>query len=224
MTALPTDNAVTVPSSTFATLELDEDQVTVLSVAFSGVTVTVNISSSPTTISTEFLSSTISHTGTVLGITVTSHVAVLLPSSVVTVIVAIPAFCATTFPSETIATDLSLLVQFNFLFVALSGCMAAISVSLYPSSISIEVLSRLTLVTGTVLGTTVTWHLADFPPSSVITVMVAEPTLHAVTFPSVTDTTELSLLLQVIFLLDASLGFTVAVKIISSSSASTIDE
>ena len=58
---------------------------------------------------------------------VTSHSAVLPPSSVFTVIVAAPAFNAFTLPSDTDATEVLLLVQVTFLFVAFSGAMIAVN-------------------------------------------------------------------------------------------------
>jgi hypothetical protein len=56
------------------------------------------------------------------GSTVTSHCAVKPPSSVVTVIVAVPSLRAVTVPSgETLATSSSLDAHIIFLFVAFSG-------------------------------------------------------------------------------------------------------
>ena len=61
--------------------------------------------------------------------TVTEQVAFLLPSSVVTVIVAVPAFFAVTTPElETVATVVLFEVQVTFLFVALDGDTVAVSV------------------------------------------------------------------------------------------------
>ena len=78
----------------------------------------------------------------------TSQVAVLPPSAVVTVIVARPAFNAVTLPSDTEATVLSLDDQVTFLLVALSGLTVAVKVSSSPSVRVAEVLSNATPVTG----------------------------------------------------------------------------
>ena len=56
------------------------------------------------------------------------QVAVLLPSSVVTVIVAVPFATAVTFPfASTVATFASLVLKFTFLFVAFAGATVAFS-------------------------------------------------------------------------------------------------
>ena len=61
-------------------------------------------------------------TGTTAAWTVTEQAAVLLPSTVVTVIVAVPAFFAVTTPLEdTVATFVLLDVQVTSLFDALEG-------------------------------------------------------------------------------------------------------
>ena len=148
-------------------------------------------------------------TGTV---TVTAQVAVLLPSAVVTVIVAVPDATAVTFPAvETVATLVLLLLQVTFLFVALLGETVAVSVSVaFGANVSV-VLFRLTPVTGTV---TVTAQVAVLLPSAVVTVIVAVPDATAVTFPAVeTVATLVLLLLQVTFLFVALLGEIVAVSV-----------
>ena len=58
--------------------------------------------------------------------TVTVQVAVLLPSSVVTVMVAVPALTAVTVPFCTVATLVLLLVHVTFWFVALAGIVLLI--------------------------------------------------------------------------------------------------
>ena len=66
--------------------------------------------------------------------TVTEQVAFLLPSTVVTVIVAVPAFLAVTTPEEeTVATVVLLEDQVTSLFVALEGVIVALSVCVWPS-------------------------------------------------------------------------------------------
>ena len=87
-------------------------------------------------------------TGTVAAVTVTTQVAVLLPSSVVAVMVAVPGATAVTLPLvSTVATPGALLSQVTDLSVALSGVMAAIRVSLLPTSRVKLVLFSSTLVT-----------------------------------------------------------------------------
>ena len=87
-------------------------------------------------------------TGYTFAFTVTSQVAVLPPSSVVTVIVAVPALIAVTTPLSTVATEGSLVDQVTFLLVAVSGLTVADKVKVSPSVRVSEVLSRVTLVTG----------------------------------------------------------------------------
>ena len=66
--------------------------------------------------------------------TVTVQVAFLLPSCVVTVIIAEPTFFPVIFPALLTATiDSSLEVQFTILFVALVGLNVGVSVSVSPS-------------------------------------------------------------------------------------------
>ena len=60
----------------------------------------------------------------------------MLPSSVVTVIVADPALTAVTLPLDTVATEVLLLFQLTFLLVALLGLMVAVRVYSSPSVIS----------------------------------------------------------------------------------------
>ncbi len=66
-------------------------------------------------------------------ITVTTQVAVLPPSSVVTVMSAVPAATAVTKPaSSTVAMSLSLLVHDTFLLVASVGAKVAVNGSVSP--------------------------------------------------------------------------------------------
>jgi hypothetical protein len=67
-------------------------------------------------------------------VTVTAHVAVLLPSTVVTVMVAVPAATAVTRPfADTVAAEVLLLVHVRFWFVALDGVMAGVGASVPPT-------------------------------------------------------------------------------------------
>ena len=80
--------------------------------------------------------------------------ALKLPSSVVTVMTAVPAATAVTFPvSSTDATDASSEVHTTFLFVAFSGRTAATRFSLAPSPVnSTFSLFKVTDVTGISTG------------------------------------------------------------------------
>ena len=208
--AFPMALAVTFPfESTDATEELLLDQVISGVVALLGLTVAVNVWLEPFFKLKDVLFSVTPVTGTV---TVTEHVAVLLPSFVLTVIVAVPDATAVTFPEElTVATLVLLLLQLTFLFVAFDGVTVAVSVSVaFGANVSV-VLFRLTPVTGTV---TVTAQVAVLLPSAVVTVIVAVPAAPAVTFPAVeTVATLVLLLLQVTFLFVALLGEIVAVSV-----------
>jgi len=128
MVAVPTLTAVTVPvEDTLATEVLLEDQVTVLSEAFSGVTVGVKVSDSPILSDREVLFKLTPVTET--GFTVTEQVAVLLPSFVLTVMVAVPTALAVTTPEdETVAIEELLVLQVTDLSVALDGLTVAVRV------------------------------------------------------------------------------------------------
>ena len=117
-------------------------------------------------------------------VTVTVQVAVLAPSVVCTVIVAVPADLAITTPvEETIATDSLFDDQVTDLSVALDGETVALRLCVSPSVIVRLVLSRLTPDTETLLDRTVNWQVAVLPPSLVLTVIVAVPRDFAETIP-----------------------------------------
>ena len=217
-TAVPVLIAVTLPSSTVATDGSSDDHVTFLFVAFSGLTVAVNTITSPSTISKDVLFKETPVTAYTLAWTFTEQVAVLPPSSVVTVIVALPFETAVTLPSCTVATDELSEVQIRFLLVAFSGVIVAVKVATSPSVSSIDVLSKTTPVTGYFLSLTVIEQLAVIPPSSVFTVTTAVPLLRAVTLPSSTVATDGSSDDHVTFLFVAFSGLTVAVNTITSPS------
>src|SRR5690554_558209 len=81
-------------------------------------------------------------------VTVTVQVAVLLPSTVVTVIVAVPADSGVTTPFATVATVSLLVDQVTFLLAALTGVTVAFKVFVAPPAVSDNVLwSKLTPVT-----------------------------------------------------------------------------
>ena len=111
--AVPAEIALTVPyESTYAMVASELLQLTVLSVALEGVTVAVRVWVWPTlrVVDDEF--KLIPATGITFAVTVTVQVAVLAPSFVLTVIVALPADLAVTTPEEeTVATVVLLEVQ-----------------------------------------------------------------------------------------------------------------
>ena len=181
--AVPAAFAVTKPEDeTVATDVLLEDQETDLSVALDGVTVADNVWVSPTVIVrlVWFRLTPV----TVIGFTVTEHVAVFPPSSVVAVMTAVPTFTADTFPLESTVATLELeLVHVTFLFVAFDGVTVAVNLSVPPISKDSDVLFNETPVTAIVLALTVTAQVAFLLPSVVVTVTVAVPAAFAVTTP-----------------------------------------
>ena len=152
---------------------------------------------------------------TATGVTVTCAVAVLLPSAVLTVTVAVPAATPVTNPLVlTVAIPVLLLVHVTDLLVALAGATVAVRVPVAPTLTLRLVGFRLTPVTAT--GFTVTFVVAVLPPSAVLPVMVAVPTALPVTTPLVlTVAIVVALLVQVIVLFVAQAGtifiFTVTV-------------
>ena len=117
-------------------------------------------------------------------VTVTTQVAVLLPSAVVTVMVAVPAARAVTTPELlTVATVVLLELQVTFLFVAVLGLTVAVKLSVPPTVNAALFLFSVTPVTGTVAAVTVTTQVAVLLPSTVVTVMVAVPAAFAVMRP-----------------------------------------
>ena len=151
ISASPAETAVTTPLFTVATLSLEEDQTTVLSVALSGFTSAARVRVLPTsTFASETLKVTpVTGTSAVLA-TVITHVALQLPA--VAVMVALPAPTAVTLPSFTVATVLSEVVQVTVFTVAFSGRTVAVRVRLPPISISAVVLSSCTSFTGTMVS------------------------------------------------------------------------
>ena len=121
--AVPADFAVTSPvDDTVATDVSSDVQLTLLLVAELGLTAALSCVVSPTYREAEVLFSVILVTYTVADSTETLQVAYFpLPSAARHVIVAVPADFADTSPLFTIATDVLLLDQFTFLFVAFVG-------------------------------------------------------------------------------------------------------
>jgi hypothetical protein len=133
MVAVPEPIAVTIPVwLTVATLVLLDDQVMFLLVAFDGVTVATSVAlDEPTSKLSVFRSSETPVTAIVATLTVTAHVSVKPPSSVVTVIVAVPEPAAATAPVWlTVATLVLLDDQVTFLLVAFDGVTVATSFAL----------------------------------------------------------------------------------------------
>ena len=154
--------------------------------------------------------------------TVTAQVAVKSPSTVVTVIVAVPAFIPVTTPfSSTVAIAASLLLQVTDLLLASTGSTLAISEYVSVVFSVTDVLSRLIPVTG---WRTVTAQVAAKSPSTVVTVIVAVPAFMPVTTPfSSTVARAVSLLFQVTDLLLASIGSTLATSVYVSVVFSVTD-
>ena len=110
----------------------------------------------------------------------------------------------------------------TFLFVAFDGETIAIRVSLSFSNIDNEYLFNETPVTET--GVTVILHVAFFPPSLVVTEIVALPAPFAVTTPSMdTVATDVLLDVQVTVLSVALGGVTVAYNACESPTFSDND-
>ena len=131
---------------------------------------------------------------TEIGFIVIAHVAVKLPSTVVTVMFAEPSATAVTTPLTTVATAVLSEAQITSLLVALAGAIVATRVAVSFTSNVTSALSKVTPVTGR--GLTVTWQVAVNSPSTVVAVMVAVPTAIAVTTPSLTVAIFVSLLLH----------------------------
>jgi hypothetical protein len=131
MVAVPTAIAVTVPPDTVVMAGALLLHVTFLFVALEGEMVAVKVSVLPTVRDSVLLFRDTPVTATLAeaGVTVTEHVAVLLPSTVVTVITVLPAATAVTVPPDTVATAGAPLLHVTFLFEALEGVMVAVNVS-----------------------------------------------------------------------------------------------
>jgi hypothetical protein len=215
MVAVPSVFVVTSPFAEMdATAVLLHSQLTVLFEAFEGDTVAVNCSVVPGSKKRLVLLKDIPVTGIVGIKTVTSQLVFLLPSAVVTVMVAVPLDIPVTNPvDKTVATDGALLVQVISLFVALAGNTVAINCSVESIAKERPVLFNDTPVTGIVGVVTVTSQLAFLLPSTVVTAMVAVPFAILVTNPvDETVATDGVLLVQVTSLFVALAGSMVAVN------------
>ena len=134
MMALPADTAVTVPFSTVATAVLFELHLIFLFVAPVGETVAVNFAVAPLSKDNFVCESVTPVAGTGSVTTTTSHLAVWFPSSVVTVMVALPAETAVTVPFSTVATAVLFELHLTLLFVTSEGITVAVKVSVAPIS------------------------------------------------------------------------------------------
>jgi hypothetical protein len=180
--ALPAATALTTPlDDTVATEVALLLHVTALFVALEGETVAIKISVPPTVrlVDALFKVTLVTETGE----TVMEHAAVLLLSTVVTVITALPTATPTTTPFVTVAMLELLLDHITFWLVALEGVTVAVSVSKPPTVMLAELLFRDTLVTGTTTALTVTAQVAVLLPSAVVTVIVAFPAATPVIIP-----------------------------------------
>ena len=92
-------------------------------------------------------------------------------------------------------TSFGIATHVMLLSVASAGVIVAVRTNVSPISSIRLVCDRLTAVTGMV--PTVTAQVAVKPPSSVVAVMVAEPTLTACTVPPDTVATEALSVLQI---------------------------
>ena len=227
MVVLPAFNASTIPVlPTIATAGSLLLQFMVGLVALEGDTAAINCSDFPSSNISSGLFSVMLFTGT---ITVTTQVAVLPPSCVVAVIVAVPGMRAETTPlAVTVATLLLVLVQFTVLLVASAGQMVATNVPLLTTlhvsqTFNVIVLSLSdTPSTEIVDELTMTMQVADFP-SCVVAVMDVAPSDMAVTVPLLfTVAIVTSLLAHVTVLSVALAGKTVAVSVCGAL-PSTID-
>ena len=213
--ALPAFTAVTLPLSTFATDSSEEVQVTFLSVASSGLTEAIKVAVSPTANEREALSRVTDSTSTE---TDTVHSAMQEPDFAV--IIAVPDFLAVTLPSATVATETSDDPHVTDLSVALSGLTVAVIVSVSPTFNDNDVLSRVIDVTATTLLDTFTVQVEDLPPA--LAVIVAVPSLMAVTVPELTLATEALDEAQITPSYSASFGRTVATRLNVSPSTISI--
>lgn len=200
--------AVTFPAaSTLAIAGSLEDQVTVLSVASSGITLALRVSDSPTFRSAEVWLIEMLSAGVCT--TLTMQVAVASPQRAV--IVASPIEMAVTLPlASTVATVGLLEDQLIVLSVASAGRTVADSVSFSPAFRCAADWLRIMLVAG--VGTTVTVQVAVTLPQRAV--IVAEPREIAVTVPlELTVATAGLLDVQVTVLSVASAGITVASRV-----------
>ena len=213
MVAVPTDTAVTTPLVfTVATAGLLLLHIRLRLVALAGVMLAASDAVSPATMvkAGGFSVTPV----TVMGVTVTTQLAVCEPSCVVAVIIAVPTAWAVTTPCEfTEAMAVAVLCHVTLRLEALAGNTVATRVSRPPTVIEVALVLRVTPVTD-MAGVTVTTQVAVRAPSCVVTVMVAVPCDTAVTTPLVFTVAIAELLvLHVTLRLVAFWGSTVGVSV-----------
>ena len=164
------------PFSTIATAVLFERHVTFWFVASEGETVAVNPAVAPLSKGNSVWESVTPVTGTV---TVTSHVAVWLPSSVVTVMVAAPPDTAVTVPFSTMATAVLVELHVTFWFVASEGTTVALKVAVASLAKGNSVCESVTPETGIVTNTSQVETSFSWLPLAA-TVAVMSPSLSSV--------------------------------------------
>src|SRR5699024_9614593 len=149
MSALPAATAVTNPSlSTVAIASSLLVKLTALYDALLGSIVAINVAVAPSSSDKVDLSNVTPVTGICLAVTVNAHLAVLLPSLVVTVTSALPALTAVTLPLlSTVAIAASDDANVTVLSVAVDGATVATKLPVAPSSNDKVVLSNVTPVT-----------------------------------------------------------------------------
>lgn len=157
MFAVPGETPVTNPvPSTVATAVLLEFQLTVFIVAFSGATVAVNCCVAPVMKEAVVGDTVTLLTGTMEDVTVTSAVAVKLPSTVFTVMVVVPMVRAVTIPPElTVATAVLPDEYVTDRLLALEGVTVGVSCCVAPPASETVEGANVTPVTGT------TTHVSD---------------------------------------------------------------
>ncbi len=209
---LPAFNSVTTPSDTVASVSSLDNQITILSVAFSGKTVatSVIISSTSPTVSPLIVILSTAIIGSVMVMTCLSST-----SPALAVIVTAPTFNSVTTPLDTVASVSSLDDQTTVLSVAFSGSTVTVNVIVSPVSPSdfplIVTVSTSTSTTGSEIE--IIW-VADLVPA--VAVMVTLPAFNKLTLPFVTVANVSSLDDQAMVLSVAFAGKTVAVKVIIS--------
>ena len=152
------------------------------------------------------------------GVTVTAQVALLLlPSAVVTVIVAEPTALAVTKPVLlTVAIDVLLELHVTAGLVVLLGDTVAVNCNVLSTTMLAVVLFKLTPVAS--CGVTVTAQVALLLlPSAVVTVMVAVPTALAVTKPLL-----LTVAIEVLLDFHVTAGFVVLLGVTVAVSCSVL--
>lgn len=209
ITAVPEATAVTLPLlSTVATAGSLLLQVTFLLEGVVGVKVGIKVPVLPADSVMADFGRLMPSTGAG---TLTVQVAVNPPSTVRTVITAVPPPTAVILPvASTVATDVLLELHVTALLFASAGLMVAKIVPLVPGC---KVMLDLLSVTPVAGCRTVTVQEAVLPPSAVLAVITVVPPVSAVTLPVASTVATAGLLeVQVTALFDAVAGSIVGIK------------